>query len=73
MPKKEATASQSLGVEQHPMIDVPFPLSSGTLAWLRYPKHGLTAKDPERFAEFLRALVIDTQEAASSRLPKGKP
>lgn len=40
-----------------PLLDFPFPLDDGRLAWMRLPGGGLNDEEVERLCAYLRALV----------------
>ena len=45
--------------EEQGLIDYPFPLHDGTMAWFWLPKRGITKDDSARLQEFFNSLVIE--------------
>lgn len=39
------------------LMDVPAPLDSGNLVWLRIPRHGLSTREADRIGAMLQAFV----------------
>lgn len=48
------------------LIDYPFPLVSGTLAYLRLPRR-LEKADADRLGAFIRTLVLEPQRELAER------